>query len=34
LHGFGAPTALRISVGTRDENGWFRVALGQVFTRA
>jgi histidinol-phosphate aminotransferase len=27
LHGFGAPTALRISVGTRDEHAYFAAAL-------
>jgi histidinol-phosphate aminotransferase len=34
LHGFGAPTALRVSVGTRDENGLFAAALSQVLSLA
>jgi histidinol-phosphate aminotransferase len=34
LHGFGSPTALRISVGTLDEIALFASALGRVLTRA
>ncbi|HWB21768.1 MAG TPA: histidinol-phosphate transaminase [Gaiellaceae bacterium] len=34
LHGFGAPTAMRISVGTRDENAFFAAALGRIHTLA
>ena len=30
LHGFGAPTAIRVSVGTREENEFFAGALGRV----
>ena len=29
LHGFGAPTAIRVSVGTPDENEVFAEALGR-----
>jgi histidinol-phosphate aminotransferase len=34
LHGFGAPTAIRVSVGTPDENEFFAAALGRVVARA
>jgi histidinol-phosphate aminotransferase len=34
LHGFGAPTAIRISVGTPEENAFFAQALGRVLARA
>jgi histidinol-phosphate aminotransferase len=34
LHGFGAPTAIRVSVGTPDENEFFAHALGRVLARA
>ena len=34
LHGFGSPTAIRISVGTPEENEFFAAALGRVLTRA
>jgi histidinol-phosphate aminotransferase len=34
LHGFGAPTAIRVSVGTPDENDFFAAALGRVLARA
>jgi histidinol-phosphate aminotransferase len=34
LGGFGAPTAVRVSVGTRDENAFFADALGRVLARA
>ncbi len=34
LHGFGAPTAIRVSVGTPEENEVFAVALGRVMARA
>ena len=34
LHGFGSPTALRVSVGTPEENALFATALGRVLTRA
>jgi histidinol-phosphate aminotransferase len=34
LHGFGSPTALRISVGTLDEIEFFAAALGRVLARA
>jgi histidinol-phosphate aminotransferase len=30
LHGFGAPTAIRVSCGTPDENAYFAEALGRV----
>src|SRR5439155_14857546 len=30
LHGFGAPTAIRVTCGTPDENEFFAAALGQV----
>jgi histidinol-phosphate aminotransferase len=30
LHGFGAPTAIRVTVGTRDEHAFFAEALGRV----
>ena len=30
LHGFGAPTAIRVSVGTPDEIDFFAAALGRV----
>ena len=30
LHGFGAPTAIRVSVGTPEENDFFAAALGRV----
>ena len=30
LHGFGAPTAIRVSVGTPEENEFFAAALGRV----
>ena len=30
LHGFGAPDAIRVSVGTADENAFFDAALGRV----
>jgi histidinol-phosphate aminotransferase len=33
LHGFGAPTAIRVSVGTPDENDFFAAALGRVLAR-
>jgi len=32
LDGFGAPGAIRISVGTPDENAFFRTALGHVLS--
>ena len=34
LAGFGAPTAVRVSVGTPDENEFFAAALGRVLARA
>ncbi len=34
LHGFGSPTAIRVSVGTPEENALFATALGRVLTRA
>jgi histidinol-phosphate aminotransferase len=34
LGGFGAPTAIRISVGTPEENEFFAAALGRVLARA
>jgi histidinol-phosphate aminotransferase len=34
LAGFGAPTALRVSVGAPDENEFFAAALGRVLSRA
>jgi histidinol-phosphate aminotransferase len=34
LHGFGAPTAIRVSVGTPEENEFFAHALGRVLARA
>jgi histidinol-phosphate aminotransferase len=34
LHGFGAPTAIRVSVGTPEENEVFAAALGLVLARA
>jgi histidinol-phosphate aminotransferase len=34
LAGFGAPTAIRISVGTPEENEFFAAALGRVLARA
>ena len=34
LAGFGAPTAVRVSVGTPDENEFFAEALGRVLARA
>ena len=34
LAGFGAPSALRISVGTPDENAFFSEALGRVLAAA
>ena len=34
LAGFGAPRALRISVGSPDENDYFAEALGRVLARA
>jgi histidinol-phosphate aminotransferase len=34
LGGFGAPTAVRVSVGTPDENAFFADALGRVLARA
>ena len=34
LHGFGAPTAIRVSVGTAEENELFAAALSRVLTRA
>ena len=34
LQGFGAPTAIRISVGTPDENAFFAAALGRVLAPA
>jgi histidinol-phosphate aminotransferase len=33
LAGFGAPTAIRVSVGTPEENAFFADALGRVLTR-
>jgi histidinol-phosphate aminotransferase len=33
LHGFGAPDAIRVSVGTDDENAFFADALRQVLSR-
>ena len=33
LAGFGAPAALRISVGSPDENAFFAAALGRVLAR-
>jgi histidinol-phosphate aminotransferase len=33
LHGFGAPDAIRVSVGTDDENAFFTDALRQVLSR-
>jgi histidinol-phosphate aminotransferase len=32
--GFGAPSAIRVTVGTPDENAYFREALGRVLARA
>jgi histidinol-phosphate aminotransferase len=32
LRGFGAPSAIRVSVGTRDENEVFAAALGDVLS--
>ena len=32
LDGFGAPVAIRISVGTTDENAFFQAALGHVLS--
>jgi histidinol-phosphate/aromatic aminotransferase/cobyric acid decarboxylase-like protein len=29
LHGFGAPTAIRVSCGTPDENAYFAEALAR-----
>ncbi len=34
LHGFGSPTAIRISVGAPEENVFFAAALGRVLARA
>jgi histidinol-phosphate aminotransferase len=34
LAGFGAPTAVRVTVGTPDENELFAAALGRVLARA
>jgi histidinol-phosphate aminotransferase len=34
LHGFGAPTAIRVSVGTPGENEFFAAALGRVLAPA
>jgi histidinol-phosphate/aromatic aminotransferase/cobyric acid decarboxylase-like protein len=34
LHGFGAPTAIRVSVGTPEEIDLLADALGHVLTRA
>jgi histidinol-phosphate aminotransferase len=34
LHGFGAPTAIRISVGTPEENEFFSAALDRALSRA
>jgi len=34
LHGFGAPTAIRVTCGTADENEFFAAALGRVRTGA
>jgi histidinol-phosphate aminotransferase len=34
LHGFGAPTAVRVSVGTPEENDVFAAALGRILARA
>ena len=34
LAGFGAPTAIRVSVGTTEENAFFADALGRVLARA
>jgi histidinol-phosphate aminotransferase len=34
LHGFGSPTAIRVSVGTPEENEFFAAALGRVLARA
>ena len=34
LHGFGVPTAIRVSVGTPEENDVFAAALGRVLERA
>jgi histidinol-phosphate aminotransferase len=33
LHGFGAPSAIRVSVGTTEENAIFAAALGRVLPR-
>jgi histidinol-phosphate aminotransferase len=33
LAGFGAPTAIRVSVGTPEENEFFAAALGRVLAR-
>jgi histidinol-phosphate/aromatic aminotransferase/cobyric acid decarboxylase-like protein len=30
LHGFGAPTAIRVTCGTEDENAYFGEALARV----
>jgi histidinol-phosphate aminotransferase len=32
LDGFGAPGAIRVSVGTQDENAFFHAALGHVLS--
>jgi len=32
LAGFGAPEAIRVSVGTEDENAFFAAALGHVLS--
>ena len=34
LAGFGAPTAIRVTVGTPDELGFFAAALGRVLQPA
>ena len=34
LAGFGAPEAIRVTVGTPDENAFFAEALGRVLARA
>ena len=34
LHGFGAPSAIRVSVGTPEENEFFAAALGRVLAHA
>ena len=34
LHGFGSPRAIRISVGTPEENEFLSAALGRVLTRS